>query len=163
MDLVGMISAVLFDLPALDGSLEVGIAVGVDPRLLDNCKLPVLENLTLSRAAGYAAVWAHTTSQQHTAERRALYTSAAAGTVLAGLCDLVRGEPDSDWLKRATIDPKITEKAPDETVQKDPIIKALSLVIATKAYVPPEPPYRARTTTRVCQKDGSRSVPLMER
>ncbi|CAH0380769.1 unnamed protein product [Bemisia tabaci] len=122
----------VFDLPNINGAYEVGIAVGVDPSLPDNHKLPILANANISRAAGYAAAWAASTFSSNPPEVRNLYSSAAAGVVLAGLAETVGGRPDGDWILRDQMDPTITEAAPPEAVTQDAIIKALSIVIATK-------------------------------
>ncbi|CAH0394087.1 unnamed protein product [Bemisia tabaci] len=123
----------VFDLPSINGAFEVGIAVGVDPALPDNHKLPVLSNVNLSSAAGYAAAWANTTFNSNPPEIRNLYASAAAGIVLAGLAETVGGRPDGDWMKGDQTDPTITDPAAPESVTPDAIVKALSIVIATKA------------------------------
>lgn len=123
----------VFDLPSINGAFEVSIAVGVDPALPDNHKLPVLSNVNRSRAAGYAEAWANTTFNSNPPEIRNLYASAAAGIVLAGLAETVGGRLDGDWMTRDQTDPTITDPAAPEAVTPDAIVKALSIVIATEA------------------------------
>lgn len=123
----------VFDLPSINGAYEVGIAVGVDPTLPDAHKLPVISNVTLTRAAGYATAWASTTFASNPVEVRNLYASAAAGIILSGLAETVGGRPDGDWRVKEAVDPTITEAAAPEAVTQDAIIKSLSIVVATKA------------------------------
>lgn len=123
----------VFDLPSINGAFEVGIAVGVDPSLPDNHRLPIIANSTISRAAGYTAAWAAVRFSSNPPEVRNLYCSAAAGIILAGLAETVGGRTDGDWISREQTDPTITEPAPPGSVTQEAIIKALSIVISTKA------------------------------
>lgn len=125
--------ATIFDLPSINGAFEVGIAIGVHPALPNNHKLPILENVNLSRAAGFAAARANFTFSSNPPEIRNLYTSAATGIVLYGLAETVGGRPDGDWIPKAQPDPTIIEAAPPEALTPYAIVKALSIVIATKA------------------------------
>ncbi|CAH0380770.1 unnamed protein product [Bemisia tabaci] len=123
----------VFDLPSINGAFEVGIAVGVDPSLPDNHRLPIIANSTISRAAGYTAAWAAVRFSSNPPEVRNLYCSAAAGIILAGLAETVSGRTNGDWISREQTDPTITEPAPPGSVTQEAIIKALSIVISTKA------------------------------
>ncbi|CAH0393426.1 unnamed protein product [Bemisia tabaci] len=123
----------IFDLPSINGAFEIGIAVGVDPVLPDNHNNAFTRRHKISRAAGYADAWAATNFSSNPPEVRNLYASAAAGIILAGLAETVGGRPDGDWIVRDQTDPTITDPAPPEAVTQEAIVKALSIVISTKA------------------------------
>lgn len=85
----------------MNGVLEHGIAVGVDPELDGKLKIPILHSKSRAEAATYAAIWAH---KKAPAAIRNFAAAAAAGVINAGFCS----PDDGDSIKIDTEDATLT-------------------------------------------------------
>lgn len=130
-------------IPDINGSIEAGLAVGTDPSLSDDKKIPIVEAATTQTASRVAAKWAYFTFRDSPDAIRRAYVSAAVICVQAGLCRRIGAIPDGDWRtfnSEAAIGIQGAESmtAADSNrissmITKDDMQKALTLIIATKA------------------------------
>lgn len=86
----------LIALPPINGSLEAGIAVGVDPNLPDDIKLPLLVGSNLQRAVSLAGAWARSKFSNMPPAALDLMTSGAMTCVMFGLLRKINGQSDGD-------------------------------------------------------------------
>lgn len=130
-------------IPDINGSLEAGLAVGTDPSLSEDRKIPIVEASSTQTASRIAAKWAYFTFRDSPDIIRRAYVSAAVICVQAGLCRRIGTTLDGDWRSfnsEAAIGITGAESmtASDSSrisgmITKEDIQKALTLIIATKA------------------------------
>ncbi|CAH0382904.1 unnamed protein product [Bemisia tabaci] len=119
----------------LNCSLEAGIAVGVDPNLPDDIKLPLLVGSNLQRAVSLAGAWARSKFANLPPAALDLMTSGAMTCVMFGLLRKVNGQPDGDWMPIPT-PPEEAEgwdPVPANTYTVEALRTALTVIVATKA------------------------------
>lgn len=125
----------LIALPPINGSLEAGIAVGVDPNLPDDIKLPLLVGSNLQRAVSLAGAWARSKFSNMPPAALDLMTSGAMTCVMFGLLRKINGQSDGDWMP-IQVPPAEAEgwdPVPASTYTVESLRNALTVIIATKA------------------------------
>lgn len=130
-------AAFQINIPRVNGKWEAGIAVGVDPKLLQEWKLPILKKVDAPTAAGYAAAWAWRMGERFAPECRNLLTQMAAAVIMTGMCRAFhignRTVIDGDFIQVEAMDPQVVEAVPAGILTRDTLVAALSMIIATKA------------------------------
>lgn len=128
-------AALEITLPAFNGILDIGLAIGTDPGLPDDRQLSIRETSTMRTKCGYAAAWAWHTSQNADRSGRVMYAAGAIARGAAGFCRPVGANRDSDWktIPDADVDAKITDRCPEECYSEENLRKALTLIMYAKA------------------------------
>lgn len=130
---------ITLDLPPINGNYKVGISVGVDPSLNDDCKLPVLTvaGVTKAQQAANAACWAYKKYEALPTKIRQFYCCAAYGIIDANLYGTVgtSRKKDGDWIE--TVHATMLDAADllvlNSWVNLDNVRSALTGVLTTKA------------------------------
>lgn len=119
----------------MNGSLEAGIAVGVDASLADDLKLPILVGSSLVRAVPLAGSWARQKFAAQSPAALDLLTSGAMAAVMFGLCRRTNGIPGGDWMpiNAPPAEAETWGPAPAGTYTIEALRSALTVCIPTKA------------------------------
>lgn len=125
-------------LPSINGKLEAGITVGIDPALADDTKLPVHVGIKAQFAAEHAAVWAIRRAQDMNMNDRVareIFINGAVANILWGLCRMAGVSHDGDWVEATPITAATNEEVAEfkSIITEDSLAKALTLIVATKA------------------------------
>lgn len=126
-------------LPSINGTIEAGLAVGTDPSLAENLKLPILTNGTAESASKEVAHWAYEKFKNLPEHVLRTYINAAVICVQGGLCRKVGTTPDGDWVSiTATVCGSYTTTAEEglrisQMITNENVQKALTIIVATKA------------------------------
>lgn len=125
----------MIQLPPINGSLEAGIAVGIDPALADDIKLPLLTGANLPRAASLAGAWARNKFSTLPPVALDLITSGAIACTMFGMLRRVNGSPDGDWvpINAPPQESDAWEAVPAHTYTVEALRTALTVIVSTKA------------------------------
>lgn len=124
----------MINLPPINGSLEAGIAVGIDPTLPDDIKLPLLTGSTLQRAVSLAGAWARSKFANMPTVSQELLVRAMV-CVMFGIARKINGQPDGDWvpIPAPPAESETWEAVPQNTYTLEALRTALTVIVATKA------------------------------
>lgn len=124
-------------LPSLNGDIEAGITIGVDAKLSDADKLPILVTAgnasSVANVKQHAVTWAYRRVTEVNA--RKLFINGIAGLIDVGLICTLDQHPDGDWRKEVSaLVPTQDEANAIQGIVSDLELKrAVTVVIATKA------------------------------
>lgn len=130
-----MAARLQISLPDINGTMEAGLAVGTDPRLTEDDRLPILSAGRIEEAAQHAMNWALLRWRTADHQARDLYIAGAAAAIFCKLVRRVGNNPDGDW---RVVDTAVAPAAADLTILNQcctiqSIQRAVTVLVATKA------------------------------
>lgn len=122
-------------IPDIDGAYMAGLAVGLDPALADDDKLPTNINDTVRRARTRVAFWAYDHYASYPRKIREGFVAGAVAAVTCGLLRTYEGKPDGDfrYVKNRGIISKAKAEEISRMMTNEAQFRALALIVSTKA------------------------------
>lgn len=130
-----MATQLQISLPDINGTMEAGLAVGTDPRLAEDDRLPVLTVGRIEDAAQHAMNWALVRWRTIDHQARDLYIAGAAAAIFCKLIRRVGPNPDGDWrIVQTGVAPAAADlPILNQCCTLESIQRAVTVLVATKA------------------------------